>query len=78
MTDEILFDHGTTMVRKLRLAPGESMPWHRDPFQRVAVVSTVRSRGQTLALFGCSQDFLRIIRLIIVKLHDSKIQSRSR
>ena len=38
MTDEILFRHGTTMVRRLRLAPGEAMPWHRDPFQRVAVV----------------------------------------
>ena len=38
MTDEILFQHGTTMVRRLRLAPGEAMPWHRDPFQRVAVV----------------------------------------
>jgi quercetin dioxygenase-like cupin family protein len=38
MTDEILLGHGTTMVRRLRLAPGEAMPWHRDPFQRVAVV----------------------------------------
>ena len=38
MTDEILFHHGTTMVRRLRLALGEAMPWHRDPFQRVAIV----------------------------------------
>jgi quercetin dioxygenase-like cupin family protein len=38
MTDEILFHHGTTIVRRLRLAPGEAMPWHRDPFHRVAVV----------------------------------------
>jgi quercetin dioxygenase-like cupin family protein len=38
MTDEIVFQHGTTMVRRLRLARGEVMPWHRDPFQRVAVV----------------------------------------
>jgi quercetin dioxygenase-like cupin family protein len=38
MTDEIVFQHGTTMVRRLRLARGEAMPWHRDPFQRVAVV----------------------------------------
>jgi quercetin dioxygenase-like cupin family protein len=38
MTDEIVFHHGTTMVRRLRLAPGEAMPWHRDPFPRVAVV----------------------------------------
>jgi hypothetical protein len=26
------------MVRRLCLAPGEAIPWHRDPFQRVAVV----------------------------------------
>jgi quercetin dioxygenase-like cupin family protein len=36
--DEILFHHGTTMVRRLRLAPGETMPWHHDPYHRVAVV----------------------------------------
>ena len=38
MTDEILFQHGTTLVRRLHLAPGEAMAWHRDPFHRVAVV----------------------------------------
>jgi quercetin dioxygenase-like cupin family protein len=38
MTDDLLLHHGTTMVRRLRLAPGETMPWHRDPFHRVAVV----------------------------------------
>jgi quercetin dioxygenase-like cupin family protein len=38
MPDEVLFHQGTTMVRRLRLAPGEAMPWHRDPFHRVAVV----------------------------------------
>src|SRR6516165_1187592 len=38
MTDEILFHHGNAMVRRLRLAPGEAMPWHRDPFHRIAVV----------------------------------------
>jgi len=38
MTDEVVFHHGNTMVRRLRLAPGEAMPWHRDPFHRVAVV----------------------------------------
>ena len=38
MTDELIFHHGTTMVRRLRLAPGEAMVWHRDPFHRVAVV----------------------------------------
>ena len=26
------------MVRRLRLPPGEAMPWGRDPFQRVAVI----------------------------------------
>jgi hypothetical protein len=26
------------MVRRQRLSPGEAMPWHRDPFHRVAVV----------------------------------------
>jgi quercetin dioxygenase-like cupin family protein len=36
--DETLFHQGTLVVRRLRLAPGEAMPWHRDPFQRVAVV----------------------------------------
>jgi len=38
MADEILFHHGTTKVSRLRLAPGEAMPWHRDPFHRVAVM----------------------------------------
>ena len=38
MTDEVVIHHGTTMVRRLRLAPSEAMPWHRDPFYRVAVV----------------------------------------
>ena len=38
MGDELLFQHGTIMVRRLHLAPGEALPWHRDPFHRVAVV----------------------------------------
>jgi len=38
MTDEVLFRHGTTLVRRLRLAPGEATPWHRDPHHRVSVV----------------------------------------
>jgi len=46
MTDEIVLHHGTTMVRRLRLAPGEAMPWHRDPFQRVAVIL----RGDLLSI----------------------------
>ncbi len=46
MAEERLFQHGTTLVRRLRLAPGEAMPWHRDPFHRVTVVL----RGDTLAI----------------------------
>ena len=38
MDDERRFQRGTTLVRRLRLAPGEAMPWHRDPFHRVSVV----------------------------------------
>jgi len=38
MTDERLFQRGTTLVRRLRLAPGEAMHWHRDPYHRVTVV----------------------------------------
>lgn len=38
LTDETLFQRGTTLVRRLRLVPGEAMPWHRDPFHRVTVV----------------------------------------
>ncbi len=46
MAEEVLFQRGTTLVRRLRLAPGEAMPWHRDPFHRVTVVL----RGDTLAI----------------------------
>jgi quercetin dioxygenase-like cupin family protein len=38
MTEEVLIERGTTLVRRLRLAPGESLPWHVDPFHRVSVV----------------------------------------
>ena len=38
MTEEILHRQGTTLVRRLRLAPGERTAWHRDPFARVTVV----------------------------------------
>jgi quercetin dioxygenase-like cupin family protein len=38
MKEEILFQRGTTLVRRMTLAPGEAMPWHRDPFHRVTVV----------------------------------------
>lgn len=46
MKDEILFQRGTTHVRRLELAPGETMPWHRDPFHRVTVVL----RGNAIAI----------------------------
>jgi len=38
MADEVLFRRGATLVRRLRLAPGEATPWHRDPYHRVSVV----------------------------------------
>ena len=38
MTEGILFQRGTTLVRRLCLAPGETLPWHRDPFHRVTVI----------------------------------------
>jgi quercetin dioxygenase-like cupin family protein len=38
MAEEQILQRGTTLVRRLRLAPGEAMPWHRDPFHRVTVV----------------------------------------
>lgn len=38
MDEEVLFQRGTTLVRRMRLAPGEAMPWHRDPYHRVTVV----------------------------------------
>jgi quercetin dioxygenase-like cupin family protein len=55
MTEERLFQRGTTLVRRLRLAPGEAMHWHRDPFHRVSVVLG----GDALAIEyrdGCETD----------------------
>lgn len=46
MTEERLLQRGTTLVRRLRLAPGEAMPWHRDPYPRVTVVL----QGDALAI----------------------------
>src|SRR5574341_2041799 len=46
MTDEIRFQRGTTLVRRLRRAPGEAMPWHRDPYHRVTVIL----HGEALAI----------------------------
>jgi quercetin dioxygenase-like cupin family protein len=46
IAEDVLFQRGTTLVRRLTLAPGEAMPWHRDPFHRVTVVL----RGSRLAI----------------------------
>jgi quercetin dioxygenase-like cupin family protein len=46
MTEDRLFQRGTTLVRRLRLTPGEAMQWHRDPFHRVSVVLS----GDALAI----------------------------
>jgi len=35
---QVLHHRGNYLVRRQRLAPGESTPWHRDPFHRVTVV----------------------------------------
>jgi len=52
---EILHHRGNYLVRRQRLAPGESTPWHRDPFHRVTVVLSgdllhieFRDGGETL------------------------------
>jgi quercetin dioxygenase-like cupin family protein len=46
MSEQILHRRGRIVVRRLRLLPGEAMPWHSDPHHRVTVVL----RGSTLAL----------------------------
>jgi quercetin dioxygenase-like cupin family protein len=46
MAEDCLFHRGRTLVRRLRLAPGEAMPWHRDPYHRVTVVLS----GDALAI----------------------------
>jgi quercetin dioxygenase-like cupin family protein len=46
VTEERLFQRGTILVRRLRLAPGEAMHWHHDPFHRVTVVL----QGDALAI----------------------------
>jgi quercetin dioxygenase-like cupin family protein len=35
---QVLHRRENYLVWRLRLAPGEATPWHRDPFHRVAVV----------------------------------------
>ena len=46
MAEEELFRRRTTLVRRLRLEPGEAMPWHRDPFNRITVILS----GDALAI----------------------------
>jgi quercetin dioxygenase-like cupin family protein len=46
MKEETLIQRGTTLVRRMRLEPGEAMPWHRDPYHRVTVVL----HGEALAI----------------------------
>ena len=35
---QVLHHRGNYQVWRIRLAPGEATPWHRDPFHRVTVV----------------------------------------
>ena len=46
MSETVIHHRGTTLVRRLRLAPGEATAWHRDPFHRVTVVVS----GDVLAI----------------------------
>jgi len=46
VVESILYQRGMTLVRRLQLAPGEAMPWHRDPYQRVSVILS----GDALAI----------------------------
>jgi len=52
---QVLHHRGNYLVRRLRLAPGQATPWHRDPFHRVTVVLSgdrldieFRDGGETL------------------------------
>jgi quercetin dioxygenase-like cupin family protein len=46
VSEEVLHRRGNYLVRRLRLAPGEATPWHRDPFHRITVVLS----GEILAI----------------------------
>jgi len=37
---QVLHHRGNYLVQRQRLAPGEATAWHRDPFHRVAAVSS--------------------------------------
>jgi quercetin dioxygenase-like cupin family protein len=46
MIEETVHHRGTTLVRRMTLAPGEATRWHVDPFHRVSVVL----KGHVLAI----------------------------
>jgi hypothetical protein len=46
MREQLLYQRGNTLVRRLRLEPGDAMPWHVDPHHRVSVVV----EGKSLAI----------------------------
>jgi hypothetical protein len=46
MHEEVLFERGATLVRRLRLDPSDYLPWHVDPYHRVSVVL----RGERLQI----------------------------
>jgi quercetin dioxygenase-like cupin family protein len=46
MTEETILRRGHTLVRRLRLEPGEATAWHRDPHHRVSVIV----RGDALSI----------------------------
>jgi 8-oxo-dGTP diphosphatase len=46
MSEEILYRRHRTLIRRQRLASGESTPWHRDPYHRVTRVLS----GNALAI----------------------------
>jgi 8-oxo-dGTP diphosphatase len=46
MAEEVVQKRNQTLVRRQRLAPGESTPWHRDPYHRVTIVLS----GEALAI----------------------------
>lgn len=57
MQEEVLFEKGATLVRRLRLEPSEYLPWHIDPYHRVTVVLhgdrlqiEYRDRGEPLTI----------------------------
>ncbi len=44
--EQTLYQRGTTLVRRLFLAPGEATRWHRDLFHRLTIIFT----GEVLAI----------------------------